>query len=48
MSFPWLTVIGAVPLVGAAVVARPARAGWPTGPSEVALGVSLRRRWSSS
>jgi len=42
MSFPWLTVLMAVPLVGSAVVALlPKREGDTTLPKQVALGVSL-------
>jgi len=42
VSFPWLTVLMAVPLVGSAVVALlPKRTGDTTLPKQVALGVSL-------
>ena len=41
MSFPWLTVLMAVPLVGAAVVAFLPKRGDGTLAKQVALGVSL-------
>jgi NADH-quinone oxidoreductase subunit M len=42
VSFPWLTVLGAVPLLGAALLAvLPRRIGGPTLPKVLALGVAL-------